>query len=378
MLQKQGVEARRAGRFAEAEARLREAARLKPDDADVQLQLGLTLTSLKKLKEAEGALGRALELAPDYADAKLGLARIAFFRGKFERARKTVLMVRSVRKDDKDVQDLLNQIDRALEGRRLERRARQRAEERRSITGQRARQGTENVNRWRIDADGSLSILTGERPNWREGNARIGFQVQPGTVVSTAVQAANRFGISDTYVEGRIDQKDFRGDLTGYLYAGATPNAHYLPEWVTGAGGTARVIQQKGLFAATVLTLDARYATYVAGPVRTVSPGMQQYFLDGRLWLTGRWINVVDEQGRYRQGYLVQSDVMLRNDLRVFMGYADAPETSLGVTVRTRSLFGGLVYDVSDALAVRLSSAYEQRPGLFNLRSYTAGVTYKF
>ncbi len=69
---------------------------------------------------------------------------------------------------------------------------------------------------------------------------------------------------------------------------------------------------------------------------------------------------------------------MLRNDLRVFMGYADAPETSLGVTVRTRSLFGGLVYDVSDALAVRLSSAYEQRPGLFNLRSYTAGVTYKF
>ncbi len=295
LLQKQGVDARRAGRFAEAEARLREAARLKPDDADVQLQLGLTLTSLKKLKDAERALGRALELAPDYADAKLGLARIAFFRGKFESARKTTLEVRSIRKDDKDVQDLLNQIDRALEGRRLERRTRQPAEDRRSSTGQKAGQGTANVNRWRIDADGSLSVLTGERQNWREGNARIGFQVQPGTVVSAAIQAANRFGISDTYVEGRIDQKVFRGDLTGYLYVGATPNAHYLPEWVTGAGGTARVVQQRGLFAATVLTLDARYATYVAGPVRTVSPGMQQYFLDGRLWLTGRWINVVDE-----------------------------------------------------------------------------------
>lgn len=382
-LQREGVQARRAGRFNEALSRLREAARLKPDDSDIQLQLGLTLTSLRKLSEAERALRLALKLSPKDLNAKLGLARLKFFHGQFNAAREAALEVVAARKEDKDAQELLTQIDRAISGRRKE----QRAAQQRSTIGSHPissakRESTspnkesDSTQHWKFDMDGSLSKLTGGRQDWREVNARLGYEASAGTVLSAAVQSANRFGISNTYSEIRIDQKNAQG-LTGYVYGGLTPNAEYLPTWAAGTGGTARLYQQKGFLAATVLTFDARYASYMAGPVRTVSPGIQQYLLDGRVWLTGRWINVVDEGGKYRQGYFVRGDIMLRDDLRTFVGYSDAPETSLGITVPTRTLFGGVIYDVNKSLTLRLSTEYEQRPQ-FDRITYTLGMSYKF
>jgi YaiO family outer membrane protein len=387
-LYKQGSEARRAGRFTEAVEKLREAARLQPNNADVQVELGLALTPIKKFGEAEKALRRALEIAPTYLDAKLGLARITFFRGRFEAARKAASEVASARKDDKDAKALVAQIDKAIAGRKAERaaaerRARERREQARRVA-QRAAVKPESKEpslaptyRWRFDLDGSLSKLTGGRSDWREANARLGYEIAPGTTMSTAIQAANRFNVSNTYFEGRLDHKTPDG-LTGYVYAGATPNALYLPEWAAGAGGTARLYQQKGLFAATVLTLDTRYAEYVVGPVRTLTPGIDQYLFDGKFWIGGRWINVVDENGRYRQGYLVRGDLMLRDDLRVFLGYSDAPETTDGRTVQTQSLFGGIVYDVTQSAAVRFSVEYERRLQLFDRTAFTLGTTYKF
>lgn len=93
-LYRDGVTARRAGRLKAAEELFGKAVRLAPGNADAHLQLGLTLTGLRRYDEARRALERALALAPDYADARLGLARIAFFRNDLadaERAVKTVL-----------------------------------------------------------------------------------------------------------------------------------------------------------------------------------------------------------------------------------------------------------------------------------------------
>ena len=115
-LLKLGTEARRAGDFEVAADRLHEAARLRPDDADIQVGLGLALTPLKQFDEAEQAFRRALELAPDYLDAKLGLARIALFRGRFAEARSDVQKVLELRADYQEARELASQIDRAITG----------------------------------------------------------------------------------------------------------------------------------------------------------------------------------------------------------------------------------------------------------------------
>src|SRR5262249_21069894 len=58
-----------------AVAALREAIRLRPDDATAHAYLGLALRHQRKLDEAAAALRKAVELAPDYAWAheRLGL-----------------------------------------------------------------------------------------------------------------------------------------------------------------------------------------------------------------------------------------------------------------------------------------------------------------
>jgi YaiO family outer membrane protein len=380
-----GNEARRAGNFELAADHMREAARLRPDDADVQVGLGLALTPLKRFDEAERAFRYAVELAPDYLDARIGLARIALYGGRFAEAQSAVRKVLEMRADYEDARELAMQIDRAIsdaaKSLRLEQ---QRAKARRETTVRRAPIKPEpepdaavQGHRWRVDADGGWSRLTGGRQDWLEASGRLSYSVFPGTNLSAAIEAARRNGLIDTYLEGRVDHR-VAPDIFGYILFGATPNANFFPQYRLGGGTAIRLFQRKGVIAATVLTLDAKYSEYVVGPVRNVTPGIEQYFFDGRLWLSAKWINTVAETGAYLQGYLVRADLILRDDLRLFFGYADAPETSEGRTVETRSIFGGVIYEINPITTLRLSAAFERRPNLFDRTLLSIGVSRKF
>jgi YaiO family outer membrane protein len=87
---------------------------------------------------------------------------------------------------------------------------------------------------------------------------------------------------------------------------------------------------------------------------------------------------VVDELDRYRQGYLVRSDMMLRDELRFYVGYTDAPESSDGFTVETKGLFGGLNYDVNARFALRASIAHERRLRFYDRTVISIGSSFKF
>ena len=380
LLYKQGREARLAGRFAEAAEKLREAARLQPENADVQVELGLALSTTRRFADAEKALRRALQIAPDYADAKLGLARLAYFGKRYEEARTGTKAVLAKRPDDKDAQTLLRQIERAIADQAAERAKRRAAAEARRLaaaTTPAPEAAAPPIRLWRFDADGSLSKLTGGRDDWREFSARLGYLVLPSTTVSGGIEVARRNAAPDAYFEGRIDHK-LTPDVSIYLLGGGTPDADFRPIYSFGSGVAARLYQQRGVIAATVLTADGKYSEYVLGPVRTVSPGIEQYLFDGRLWITAKWIQTRDERNRDLGGYLVRGDVLLRDDLRVFLGYADAPETSEGFTMQTRAVFGGVSYDVTSAITLRASAAYEQRPGFFDRRTVSIGATTRF
>lgn len=292
------VEARRQGDPQRAVDLLTPLVASNPANSDAQAQLGYALIALGRLDEAERAFRAALAVAPDYADARSGLDQIA-----------------------------------------------------------RQRSGDEAAPRWSLDLDGSYSVVEGAQPDWREGSIQLRYRASEATAVAARVEAARRFGRTDVYGEIGIDQA-LSDRARVYFTVGGTPDADFRPRYQIGAGGSFRITDGGN---ATVLTLDARQAEFAAGDVQTLSPGIEQYLAGGRIWLTARWINLFDEDGDHQSGYLLRADAQATDRLRLFAGLSDAPDTSEGVVVDTRSYFGGASYDLSSRTTLRLSLAHEDR-----------------
>lgn len=398
-LRQQGREARQSGQFDRALQSIQEAVKLQPDNADIQLELGLALMGLMRFDEAQAALRRTLDLAPNYVDAKLALARIAYFTGDLSEAR-SIAEALLAEQPNEAASELITRLDAAIAAQKAKanqialpsrKPAPTKAEAKpaapaaprlkRSIANPPERPATSPkpiaTKRWRLDTSAYRARLSGNRPEWRELHNRLAYSLSPGTIIAGSVQMASRYKIADSYVEARVDHQLLPG-FSVFLRGGGTPSADYLPKWAIGGGGAARLYQKKGAISATVLTLELRDAHYVSGPVRTISPGFEQYFFDGKLWLTGRWIHLINEAREHHQGYLIRADALFNDDLRIFIGYANAPETSDGLTFDTRSLFGGIVVGLNDQIDLTVSAAHERRVGLFDLMSITAGIAYKF
>lgn len=339
---RQGVAARLAGDPAKAAELLAEVTTAEPDNADAQLQLGLALLALDRLDEAEAAFRRTLTIAPDYADARIGLGRAAQRRGDFRRG---LAELEPVETGNAEARLLRRQLTAA----------------------------SADEAEWRLDLDASHSTLTGNQPDWREGSLRLSYKASPRTTISGGAEVARRFGLTDTYGEIRIDRR-FSPGASGYIFLGATPNADFRPEWQLGIGGAARVRQGRD---STVLTFDARQAEYGGGDIQTLTPGVEQYFADGRAWLSARWINIFDEDGDRHGGWLGRGDVMATPRFRLFAGAADAPDISEGIVTDTFSLFGGFAYDLTDRLAVRASLTHEDRETYDRLQ-FGLGAGWKF
>lgn len=323
----QGVAARHAGDAARAVELLSQVVAAEPENSDAQLQLGLALMAAGRLEEAEAALRRTLALAPGYDDARIALARIAQRRG-----------------------------DPATGLRELEPVNPANAKAARLRTSL-AAAPEEPSDRWQLDVEGNYSALDGGRSDWREGSLQLRYQATPETAVSARLESSHRFGLDDTYGEFRLDHR-ISPAAGVYAALGATPNADFRPEWQVSAGAAVRVRSGPE---ATVLTLDARQARYRAGDIQTLSPGIEQYVVGGRVWLTGRLINIFDEQGEHHLGWLARGDAQAAPRLRLFAGLSDAPDTSEGRVVDTFSVFGGLSLDVNGRTTFRLSLAHENR-----------------
>lgn len=320
----QAVEARLAGDPAHAAALLEPLVAADPRNSDAQVQLGLARLALGELDAAEKAFNAALAGAPNYADAHVGLARIAQRRGDHATA--------------------LRELDAAgpgsVDGAAL----------RRQLTASPAEP------LWQMDMDAGYSWLDGPQPDWRELAMQVRRRTSAATTVSARLEYARRFRRDDIYGELQIDHR-LSNAARIYVTLGGTPDADFRPEWQIGLGGSLRV---NGGPSATVLTLDARQARYTSGNVQSLTPGIEQY-LGGRVWITGRWINLFDEDGSHRSGYLVRGDVQASDGVRLFVGYSDAPDTDEGIVVDVRSLFGGASIDLGQGHLLRLAVAHDDR-----------------
>jgi YaiO family outer membrane protein len=349
------IEAARAaqarGDSAAALAAFEAAAAAAPDDAELLRLLGTAQGQAGRTDAALATLERAQRLAPNDIDIRLAIGRVRYYRGEHRAALDIAEAVLALQPDNGDAKDLAERTRRAL-----------------------AEGGGDT--RWRLDWSAGYSGFEDDaRERWLEGSAALGYRVDDRTGVTARADIADRFGRTDVYGEARIDRR-FGEGRSGYLAFGVTPDADFLPEFAVVGGFGVRA--WRGAAGDGVITLDARYAEYGTGSVETLSPGIEQYLPGGRAWLTARAIVTWDEDGDRQAGYLVRGDVQASRRARLFVGYADAPETAENVTLTTRSVFAGGVFDLSDRLVLRLDYARDDRERSYVRHAVTAGFGVRF
>lgn len=407
----QGRKLRAAGKLPEAEQAYRRALRLAPRNTDILVALGLVVGSSQRFDEAGQFFDRALAIEPGLLDAHLGKVRLAIWQGDVPRARALVDDVLASAPDNVEALNLDARIAllerdytraegsfsqvlaadprnaEALVGigdvRRAEgddAGAREAYQQALAIEPGSAdieqRLAVPPPRKWRLDIGPEVSDLSNGLGDWTDSSAGLAYRLSPETTISGRTRVATRYGRTDVQVEGRIDQA-FSPAFSAYALAAATPDADFLARYSIGAGASWQVVAPAKEFGPVSLNIDARYDDFANAGVISISPWVQGYILDGRLGLSARWVHAEDDIGTRADGYVLRADLAVTPHFNLFGGYADAPEISDGTLVPTRTVFGGLSWDVSDPLTLRASLAHEQRP-TFDRSIFGLGLTARF
>lgn len=414
-LYRNGIAAKAAGDLDAAARDFERALALQPDDVDVMVQLGLVYGAEQRYGEARTVLERAGRLAPGDLDVETARAHVEAYAGNFAAAEAAVeaVLARQPQNVDaltlagrlayyrKDYQAARRSFEAALAtapddpdallglGDTLRGEGDEGAAEAAYRKAGAAAPGSREIaerlahrppvpKRWRLDAAFSYSRLSRvPTPDWKETFDQLGYVFDNGDIVHGRVEASERFGQYDAYLEGGLDHR-FDDRLSGYASVGGTPAAHFREHIAGLGGGGYKALDGGDLLNATVLTFDGKVADYSTGDVETVKPGIQQYFFKGRFWATAQSITTRDENGHPQQGWLLRGDVIPVERLIVFVGLAEAPETSDNVTARTRSQFAGGALEITDDLVLRLDYLREDRARSYLRQAVTLGVAVRF
>ncbi|RWB73375.1 MAG: YaiO family outer membrane beta-barrel protein [Mesorhizobium sp.] len=407
----EGMRLRTEGKLPEAEKVYRRALKLAPKNTDVLVALGLVVGSSQRFDEADHFFDRALAIRPGLLDARLGKVRLAIWQSDTPRAQALVDDVLATAPDNVEALDLDGRIavleadyrragqsfqralalepknDEALVGIGDVRRAEGDDEAARQAYHQALalQPGSADVEQrlavppprnWRFDIGSEVSDLTNGLGDWTDSSAGLAYRLSPCTTISGHTRLATRFGHTDVQMEGRIDQA-FTPTFSAYALAAATPDAGFLARYSIGAGASWQVLAPAKAFGPLSLNIDARYDSFDDTSVTSIQPWVQGYILDSRLGLSARWVHAEDGIGTRADGYVLRADLVVTERFNLFAGYADAPEIDDGALVPTRTVFGGISFEVSDPLTLRASIAHEERPA-FDRNIFGLGLTARF
>jgi len=331
-----GVAARRAGRHGEAVALFNGVLAEQPANVDARLNLGLSLLALGRLDEADAAFRSVLATAPGYADAEVGRARVAQRRGERAAAFESAGRARRLEPERPDIQALVRELE---------------------------------PTPWRVDLDAARSTLSSGLPEWTEQRLAVSRRLTEDWDAGLAIERTERFDDVDIYTEARLDRRASRG--SAYVALGGAVDADYRPELALRAG---TVIAMGGGLSAT---LDGSAARYGVGTVLSLQPGAAASLFADRLNLWARWINVRDETGSHRQGYALGGAFQATDRLRLRAAFADAPESSEGVTIDVRARSLGVDFGVTDRATVRVTATSEDR-GAYDREEIAVGLGWRF
>lgn len=340
------VQARQAGRTAEAIAAFDLLSKQRPKDPDVWLNLGLSRMAAQRYAEADRAFETTLGLAPDYRDARIAYARSALFAGRPELARRRLAPLLAAAPDDAEAKGLSQQIAATL-----------------AMPGEPT---------WRLDVAYARSGLTKDLGHWSSATIALSKRIDPDTTLGGSIEHTERFGVSDTYAEALVARR-FSSRLDGFVAVGGAPDADYRPELSIRAGGSVGLLSEGDR--RVRLGLDAVWSRYAVGEVKSLQPYLT--LAAGPVSLTARSINTEDERGKHQSGYTLGGEWSATERLRLRLGYADAPESADGNTVPVEAVSGGIAYDLTPRWTVQVVGAHEKRTA-YDRDEVGVAVTHRF
>ncbi len=232
--------------------------------------------------------------------------------------------------------------------------------------------------KWQVDAGYEYSSFERvPQAAWNQEFLQLTHFLDNGTTaLHASVTRYEQFSNSDAQYEIGIDQK-FSRSAYGYLYATVAPDSDFRPDYQILGGFSAEVLDKTQLATPLWFTFDSLYSDYGFVHVGTLKPGARLEL--GNNWaVSGKLISIVHDNTTPTYGWEARLDGGITDQLTFYAGLSDAPETESGITVSTRSYFGGLAYAIDDARTVRVGYAHEDRDNSYIRHVINASFSVRF
>ncbi len=381
-------QAKKTNKYSESLEYLKEAKSLNAEGAEAWHLEGVIYTYKKQYKNAIKHLNKALELDKDNYEIKMSLARTYSWQGNYQESIKILKEILSKDNNNPEAQLLLARVyfytgDLSQSENKYSSIAKEFRDN--NAVYDEAKKGLSDVRNandeawnWKLDLGyGNSNFSRIEQPNWQDINVQLNYRTNNGnSLLHGRYNSVERFENYDTYYEFGLDHKCTK-DIFGYFSLGGSPEADFLPRWKARLGGSIKVPKKVKEFGDTFLTLDTQYDNYEEGNIKTINPGLQ-YYVTSNVWLTGKYINVVDDDNKRLTGWFARGDWQVTDNFRVNAGLANAPETVDGITVDTSSVFFGLAFDVNKKTTLYLGYGRDDRKDSYINKTISSGLSVKF
>lgn len=369
------------GDWASAEKHIEIAVSLAPGDPDILLAQARISSWQGAYAEADSLVDQVLDDYPDYLDAWILKGRIAYYLDELSDADAALQRARRLEPDNLEVLIAIGDIQ-AAQGRIDEAQATYRTAYRLYPDSEEAAERAERVFEkpasWRSGA--SLSHSSIERiplEDWWSLSAFVSKDLNDSNSLAVNLEYAHRYSLYDVQLAAVLNHR-FSPKSFGYLSIGGTPKDDFLPAISRSAGGNIRWRDGGRRIGPSILEFDINYREYLFNSVSGLNLSLRQLFFDERLQLTYRSINSRASDSSTDKGWLARVDITASDRYRLYLAYADAPESERGIVTSTVSSFAGLIVHFTEALDFRVDYARHDRTNSYLRKDLAAGFSVRF
>lgn len=362
-------------RYADALESVSRAEAIAPNDLDIALTKGRVLAWSMRYEEAARIVDRVAAARPNDSEALALRGRIAFYRAQNAQAEQSFKAALAADPQNLDAMLGLGDVERARGNDAAARtyflRARGIDPGSKDVADRLATKDPDGPL-WRLDIGGTHSWLDRTTlPDWSSQSVAVSRTVGAGRYVTGAAGRYRRFGTTDVELTAAAGMPLMKG-VAGRIEAGVTPAADFLPRWRLAPSVTANILAE------TALMLEGSVRHYATGTVSGFNIGGEQFFLERRLAVAGRFINSIDDTGKHLTGWSAAMTAIPADRLSVRASYADAPESDAGIVAATRSWSAGVGYDLTPNLSLRADFTHDNRTGGYLRDEVSIGIAVRF
>lgn len=363
-LLQESFEAKKSQNYKLSLSKLEMAYQLSPTNSDILVQLGFNYYALGKLEQAKRAFEQALSLAPDYVDAQYGLTSIILAQNNDHPDKAEALLDQYLKQSPNDIQLLeLKKTIKAVK---------------------------DSIHNWEFNMAGTHSRLSNSYATWNELETSLAYKLsKKNTIVGHFVQS-HRFHMDDQKY-GSTLWHTFNDRAYGYFTGLVSSSNKFFAKYTLASGGDFTLFNSTNdNINSFHITLDVKLDHYDDGNIKSITPGLIQYFYGDRLSISGKWYNTFDQDENHTNGFLVKLTNSPTEKLHLFIGYSDAQETSDRSSgfneslIKVNAKFAGISYDMSKLVTAQLNYTDEDRKRkahnhkLYNKKTLGFGIKWIF